>query len=118
MICVYKFAVRAFEKQTLDHLKAKGFIPKQIIQFYDNCTGQYKNKGPFHFVSGSEIPIFRMFFDARHRKDPADRVVGQIKSAAKRAMKSRRVIIRNAKQFYEFCKMQFKHTTHSGVLLC
>ena len=33
-----KFAVRAFEKQTLDHLKAKGFIPKQIINFCDNCA--------------------------------------------------------------------------------
>ena len=55
-----KFAVRAFEKQTLDNLKAKGFVPKQIIQFCDNCVGQYKSKGPFQLVSESEIPILRI----------------------------------------------------------
>ena len=75
-LCHDKFAVRAFEKQTLDHLKAKGFIPNQIIQFCDNCAGQYKSKGPFQFVSESEIPILRMFFGARHGKGPADGVVG------------------------------------------
>ena len=107
-----KFAVRAFEKQTLDHLKAKGFIPMQIIQFCDNCAGQYKSKGPFQFVSESEIPILRMFFGARHGKGPADGVVGQIKSAAKRAVKSRKVVIRNAREFYNFCKVQFKHTAY------
>ena len=105
-----KFAVRAFEKQTLDHLKSKGFISQQIIQFCDNYTGQYKNKGPFQFVSESEIPILRIFFGARHGKGPADGVVGQIKSAAKRAVKSRRIVIRNAQEFFYFCKAQFKHT--------
>ena len=107
-----KFAVRAFEKQILDHLKAKGFIPIQIIQFCDNCAGQYKSKGPFQFVSESEIPILRMFFGARHGKGPADGVVGWIKSAAKRAVKSRKVVIRNAREFDNFCKVQFKHTAY------
>ena len=71
-----KFVVRAFEKQTLDHLKAKGKFPMQIIQFCDNCAGQYKSKGPFQFVSESEIPILRMFFGARHGKGPTDGVAG------------------------------------------
>ena len=84
----------------------------QIIQFCDNCAGQYKSKGPFQFVSESEIPILRMFFGARHGKGPADGVVGRIKSAAKRAVKSRKVVIRNAREFYNFCKVQFKHTAY------
>ena len=29
-----KFTVRAFEKTTMDHLRAKGIIPKQIIQLH------------------------------------------------------------------------------------
>ena len=57
-----KFAVREFEKRTLEHLKAKGFVPKQIIQFCDNCAGQYKSKGSFQFISESGIPTLCMFF--------------------------------------------------------
>ena len=45
-----KFAVRQFEKESLAKLKEKGFIPEQIIQFCDNCAGQYKSKGPFQFI--------------------------------------------------------------------
>ena len=51
-----KFAIRELEKRTLEHLKAKGFVPKQIIQFCDNYAGQYKSKGPFQFISDFGIP--------------------------------------------------------------
>ena len=57
-----KFAVREFEKVSLQKLKDKGFVPEQIIQFCDNCAGQYKSKGPFQFISDSGIPTLRMFF--------------------------------------------------------
>ena len=93
-----KFAVKGFERQTLEKLEAKGFVPKQIIQFCDNCAGQYKSKGPFQFLSGSGIPTLSMFFGARHGKGPADGVVGRNKSAAKRAVKARQVVIKNARQ--------------------
>ena len=107
-----KFAVKEFERQTLEHLKNKGFVPNQIIQFCDNCAGQYKSKGPFQFISASGIPTLRMIFVARHEKGPADGVVGRIKSAAKRAVKAHRVVIQNAQQFADFCKSQFKHNAY------
>ena len=81
-----KFAVREFEKRSLEKLKEKGFVPNQIIQFCDNCAGQYKSKGPFQFISEAGIPTLRMFFGARHGKGPADGVVGRIKGAAKKAV--------------------------------
>ena len=83
-----KYAVHAFEKATLNHLKEKGFVPTQIIQFCDNCTEQYKSKGPFQFIYESGIPTVHMFFGARHGKGSADGVVGRMKSAAKRAVKA------------------------------
>ena len=49
------FAVRVFEKTTMDHLRARGIVQKQIIQFCDNCMGQYKSKGPFQFRSINQI---------------------------------------------------------------
>ena len=76
------------KKATLNHLKEKGFVPTQIIQFCNNCGGQYKSKGPFQFISESGIPTVHMFFGAHHGKGPADGVVGRMKSAVKRAVKA------------------------------
>ena len=53
-----------------------------------------------------------MIFDARHGKGPADGAVGHIKSAAKRAVTGRRVIIWNAREFSQFCKSQFHHNSY------
>ena len=106
-----KFAVRAFEKTTMDHLRAKGIVPKQIIQFCDNCVGQYESKGPFQLISESNFPTVWLFFGARHRKGPADGVVGRIKAAARRAVKSRKAIIGNAEEFTNFCKEKFEKKT-------
>ena len=111
-----KFAVHAFECQTLEHLKNKGFVPSKIIQFSDNCAGQYKNKGPFQFISDAGIPTIRMYFGARHGKGPADGAVDCIKLAAKRAVKARQVVIKNAKDFADFCKSKFAHNTYDEQL--
>ena len=102
-----KFAVRSFDKTTMDHLRAKGIVPKQIIQFCDNCAAQYKSKGPFQFISESNIPTVWLFFGALHGKGPGDGVVGRIKAAARRAVKSRKAIIGNAEDFTTFCNEKF-----------
>lgn len=103
-----KFAVKAFEKRCLQHLKNKGFVPRQIIQFCDNCAGQYKSKGPFQFISAAGIPTIRMFFGARHGKGPADGAVGRIKRGVTLSIKARQTVIRNAEEFYEFCLTKFE----------
>ena len=58
-----KFAVRAFEKTTIDHLRSRGIVPTQIIQICNNCVGQYKSKGPFQFKSETKIPTVQMARD-------------------------------------------------------
>ena len=92
----------------MDHLTAKGTVLKQIIQFCDNCTGQYKSKGPFQFIPESNIPTVQLFFGVHHGKVPVDGVVGRIKAAARRAMKSRKAIAGNAEEFTNFCKEKFE----------
>ena len=94
-------------------MKDKGFIPKQIIQFCDNCAGQYKSKGPFHFISESGIPTLCMFFTVRHGKGPADGVVGRIKGLGKKAVQGRKAVIHNAKDFADFCFEKCSHTKYN-----
>ena len=109
-----KFVVRQFEKESLAKLKEKGFIPEQIIQFCDNCAGQYKSKGPFQFILDAGIPTLRMFFGAHHSKGPADGVVGRIKGAAKRDVRDRKVIIRNAQDFAKYCMEKFADNSYKA----
>ena len=111
-----KFAVREFECKTLAHLKKKEFTATKIIQFCDNFLGQYKSKGPFQFISEAGIPMIRMFFGVCHGKGPADDAVGRIKSAAKRAVKARQVVIRKAKDFTEFCQSKFHNNNYNPLL--
>ena len=106
-----KFAVNTFEQASLDHLKKNGFIPTHIIQFNDNCSGQYKGRGTFQFVSYSDVPKLKMYFGARHGKGPADGAVGRVKAAATRAVKARQVLIWSAREFYDFCKQKLNRNT-------
>lgn len=110
-----KFAVRAFEAVTLERLAKNGFVPKQVIQFCDNCAGQYKSKGPFQFISDAGIPTIRMFFGARHGKGPADGVVGRVKSAVHLAVKGRQVVIRNALEFVKYCAEKFAVNSYDSL---
>ena len=100
-----------FEKRSLEKLKEKGFVPKQIIQFCDNCVGQYKSKGPFQFISEAGIPTLRMFFRARHGKGPADRVLGRIKDAAKNAVRSHHGHNVECNGLLEFCTNKYYYKT-------
>ena len=96
----------------MEKLKEKGFVPNQIIQFCDNCAGQCESKGLFQFISDAGIPTLRMFFGARHGKGPADGVVGRIKGAAKKAVKSHQVIIQNAMDFWKFCTDKYSYKNY------
>ena len=70
--------------------------------------GQYKSKGPFQFISESNIPTVWLFFGAHHGEGPADGVVGRIKAAARRVLKSRKAITGNTEEFTNFCKEKFE----------
>ena len=71
-----KFAVKKFEKLSVQHLKSKGITPIFIIIFLDNSKSHYKGKGTFQFDSQSKTPKMHMFFGARHGKGPVDGAVG------------------------------------------
>ena len=54
-----------------------------------------------------------MYFGVHHGKGPVNGAVGQIKSAATRAVKGHQAVICNAREFYEFCLKKFKHNHYS-----
>ena len=78
-----------------------------ILQFCDNCSGQYKSKGPFEYISLSETPVVRSFFSKNHGKRPSEGAAGRVKQAARRN-KQHGNLIRSALEFYEFLSKHFE----------
>ena len=94
-----------FSTEATDHLQnVRGIKIEKIIQFTDGCGSQYKSKIPFFHISISDVPLQRSFFGSRHGKGPADGCSGVVKACVTRAVVGRKCIIRNAKDFYEYCQ--------------
>ena len=103
-----KHAVKCFEDTTLEYFHQKGFTPKAIIQFCDNCSKQYKSKGPFQYLGASKIPVMRTYFGASHGKGPSDAATGRVKQAITKARVSREAEIRNSKEFHQVLEKKFE----------
>ena len=97
-----KYAVREFERISIAEI-SKCTDVKKIFQFCDNCSGQYKSKGPFQYISLAEIPTVCSYFGACYGKSEADGVIGRLKQGISRDVKSRKATIWNAEEFYVHC---------------
>ena len=102
-----KYAAKAFEDASMKSLLTLSFKLKCILQFCDNCSGHYKSKGPFEYISLSETPVIRSFFGKKHGTGPSDGIAGRVKLAAKRNRKQGN-LIRSALEFYEFLSKHFE----------
>ena len=102
-----KYAVKAFKDASMKSLLALGFKPKCKVQFCDNCSGQYKSKGPFEYISLSETHVVRSFFGKNHGKGPSDGAAGRVKQVARRNKQCGN-LIRSALEFYEFLSKHFE----------
>ena len=69
------YAVKEFERKTIEHLKANNLMIECIYEF--NCPSQYKSKIPFRILSKSSIPIMRNYFCKKHGKSTADGLIGR-----------------------------------------
>ena len=65
-------AVEQFVQTTLHHLEQKGIEIKEIIEFTDHASSQYKSKFSFFNLSNMQIPTTRHYFGVKHGKGPSD----------------------------------------------
>ena len=113
-----KFAVKAFQEASVNNLISTGFKPSCIIQFCDNCSSQYKSKGPFQYISTSDIPTVRNYFGANHGKGPSDAATGRVKQALTKGRKSRKVELRTPIEVHRFLEEKFKEWEEERVKKC
>ena len=100
------YAVRQFTDRLDNHIKKRAVDFRHQVQFSDGCASQYKSKLSFMHVSERSVDgssFERVYFGSRHGKGPCDALGGVVKKAAEKYVKSRQGLIRNAKEFYDFC---------------
>ena len=108
------FHARACHTAGFKYLAEKGYPLDLVVQFCDNCSGQYKSRRPFAEISKSSVEIIRVFFGEKHGKSECDGFFGQIKRWMTKEIKNSKAVINSAKDFYIHCKNFYPAAQEKG----
>ena len=93
-------------------LDTRGLKISREIHFSDGASSQFKSRTPFadvaHSVEDYGFPIEKHYFGSRHGKGPCDSEFGVVKRSVSMAVLSRQAVVRDAKEFYEYCSSKLK----------
>lgn len=96
------FSAKTCADRVEDYLVSKGVQWNHHILYSDGCAAQFKSKTPFHFLKETAASQERAYFGSRHGKSPCDGIGGTVKKAAKDYVRTRRGVIRDAKEMFDF----------------
>ena len=102
------FLARAAQNLTFAYLVEAGVPLDLIIQFCDNCASQYKSRRPFAELARCALQIIRIYFGEKHGKSHADALFGRLKAWMSYRIKSRRFVVTNANDFYQYCREYYQ----------
>lgn len=96
---------------SLEHLKSKGVIVDEIIEFTDHAAAQYKSKTVFHKMTKYDIPVTKHYFTVRHGKGPSDRAGGNFKCFIIKTIKIDIIHLKTCEDIVEYCTLKFNKQT-------
>ena len=96
-----------FTEASLEHLKSKGVIVDEIIEFADHVATQYKSKTVFYKMTKYDIPITKHYFTVRHGKGPSDTAGGNFKCFIIKTIKIGIIHLRACEDIVECCTLKF-----------
>ena len=102
------FLSRVAQNMTFQYLVNAGVPLDLSIQFCDNCASQYKSRRPFAELARCALAIICVYFGEKHGKSHADALFGRLKSWMSYHIKTRNVIVKNAYDFFTYCKDHFQ----------
>ena len=105
------FVARAGHDMSFKYLASLNIPMDLIIQFCDNCGSQYKSRRPFAEMARCPLNLLRIYFGEKHGKSQCDGFFGRLKSWMTYRIKSRKVIINNAHDFFRSCKDDYETPT-------
>ena len=102
------FLARVAQNLTFTYLVEAGVPLDLIVQFCDNCAAQYKSHKPFIELPCNRLDIIRIYFGEKHGKSHADALFGRLKAWMSYRIKSRKYVVRNAHDFYNYCRESYQ----------
>ena len=93
---------------TFRYLVQAGVPLDLVLQFCDNCAGQYKSRRPFVEISRCALNLIRTYFGEKHGKSHADALFGRLKAWMSYKIKSRHFVVKCAFDFYKFCREYYE----------
>ena len=87
-----------------ERYKEMGIKIEHDIEFNDGCASQFKCITAFSNFANRSIPTTRVYFETSHGKSKSDGLGGVVKSFASRNVSAQEVVIRNAKELFDYCE--------------
>ena len=112
-----RFAVETFIKRTVQMLQDNKVPIKQVYEWSDNCSGQYKSRFAFELLSQSTYPRMRNFYGENHGKSAADGIIGRLKMQVDSDVKAGQ-IIEDAEGLYKYLESKNKTQEESSKGFC
>ena len=109
------FFTRAAHEETFRLLSSMGIEMNVVVQFSDNCAAQYKSRRPFADMARSPLNLIRVYFGERHGKSQCDGFFGRLKAWMSHNIKSRNVEVKDASDFFRFCRDEYQTEHRPGT---
>ena len=98
------FLSHAIMNMSFKYLVEVGVPLDLVIQFCDNCASQYKSRCPFVEITRCALQLIRVYFGEKHGKSHTDTLFGRLKVWTSFEIKSRHFVVKNAFDFFTFCR--------------
>ena len=85
------------------HYKDKGLTITHDVEYNDGCSSQFKCIRAFAALACRPIKTTRIYTETSHGKSKSDGVGGVVKCYASRSVCSEKTVMRDAKEFHQFC---------------
>ena len=102
------FVARAAHDAAFRYLAEIGIPLDIILQFCDNCSSQYKSRRPFAEMARCALNIIPVYFGEKHGKSQCDGFFGRLKAWMTHRIKSGKVIINTAHDFFRYCQDEYE----------
>ena len=96
------FVARASHDMAFKYLAQMNIPMNLILQFCNNCGSQYKSQQPFTEMARCPLNLIKMYFSEKHGKSHCDSLFGWLRLWMTDRIKTRKVIVSNAHDFYRY----------------
>ena len=102
-------AVRVFQKKSIEHLISKCVKVKEIIEFTDHCSNQYKSKLAFFSCQGERFQLLDIILVLNMERAHLTERERISKTFVRKTVKSGMVLLTSCEDLAEYSRLKYDH---------